>query len=58
MGKKAAVEMLTTEEKELLVDVLFSQNYVKEILASEMADLENRMTEGLWVCQNDPYSTV
>lgn len=41
MKTNLILEMLTSEEKLLLVEALFSQNYAKEIIASELADLEN-----------------
>ncbi|ABS22920.1 antirepressor AbbA [Bacillus cytotoxicus] len=32
---------LTNEEKELLLEVLFQQNYASEILAVELSDIES-----------------
>lgn len=35
------LEVLTQEEKMLVLEEFFSQNYAKEIVASSLADLEN-----------------
>ncbi|MBO1624788.1 recombinase XerD [Bacillus cereus] len=36
---------LTKEEKSLLLDVLFRQNYASEILAVELTDIESGLKE-------------
>jgi MinD-like ATPase involved in chromosome partitioning or flagellar assembly len=40
MAKKTGVD-LTFDEKELLVDLLLSQNYAIEIVCAELSDIEN-----------------
>lgn len=43
--KTNVMELLTMDEKMLLLEALFSQNYAKEIVAAAIADLENRAAD-------------
>lgn len=47
MKTEMVMKMLTMNEKRLLLETLFSQNYAKEIVASEIADLENQASNDL-----------
>ncbi|EJQ14340.1 hypothetical protein IE3_01578 [Bacillus cereus BAG3X2-1] len=37
--------VLTREEEDLLLDILFQQNYASEILAVELTDIENGLKQ-------------
>lgn len=47
MKAEMVMGMLTTDEKMLLLETLFSQNYSKEIVASAISDLENQAADYL-----------